>query len=251
MKIDKPIAKEVILRAYKELRITMGDELLGTMGIPSYIKGNAISQQFAWTKVKKILQLCGDQKNINILDFGCGSGVMLQPFSAHCNILYALDVDLSFAKSTANYSNIRDKIHFIHPDEINSVSDDSIDLIVAANVLEHVPHLEKHLDLFNQKLNQEGCLIVSGPTENALYRLGRKCLQILGHKDFHGEYHVRNIDNIFDVVERQGFKMKRIEQVPFSGYLALYRVGRFIKKLKVRSREDGNEENYGDSARIK
>jgi 2-polyprenyl-3-methyl-5-hydroxy-6-metoxy-1,4-benzoquinol methylase len=68
----------------------------------------------------------------------------------------------------------------------------SFDLINALDVLEHVDDLSTTLrDLLNL-LKPGGRLVISGPTENTFYKIGRK----LAGPEFSGEYHERGTAEI-------------------------------------------------------
>jgi 2-polyprenyl-3-methyl-5-hydroxy-6-metoxy-1,4-benzoquinol methylase len=68
------------------------------------------------------------------------------------------------------------------------------DVIVALDVLEHISLdvLPIYLEKFDLILKPNGYFIVSGPTENKLYKLGRK----IAGNDFTGHYHETNISEI-------------------------------------------------------
>jgi 2-polyprenyl-3-methyl-5-hydroxy-6-metoxy-1,4-benzoquinol methylase len=73
-----------------------------------------------------------------------------------------------------------------------------MDLIVALDVLEHVDNLQETVANFVRMLTRRGQLIVSGPTENYLYKLGRR----IAGPEYSGDYHVRNIYDIRDMLAR-------------------------------------------------
>ena len=119
---------------------------------------------------------------------------------------------------------------FVDPESISAdIEDQSLDLIIAANVLEHVPSLENTIQLFQKKLKNEGSLIVSGPTENFIYKTGRKILQITGNKKFSGDYHVTDINNIFKKINYNQFKLQQTKKVPLPFIITLYWIGKFKK----------------------
>ena len=59
------------------------------------------------------------------------------------------------------------------------------DTIFALDVLEHIPDLEKVSVKLKELIGDFGQLIISGPTENTFYHLGRRLAGFSGH------YHVR------------------------------------------------------------
>ena len=79
---------------------------------------------------------------------------------------------------------------------------------MALDVLEHISPLTAYVDAFERLLAPEGVLIVSGPTESLLYRLGRR----LAGREFTGHYHV---SDIYDVAEslRERFEVRTVARV--------------------------------------
>src|SRR6266496_1212616 len=76
---------------------------------------------------------------------------------------------------------------------ISEISSNSLDIIIAADVLEHVQELEEYIGFFLDKLKRSsGRLIISGPTENIAYKIGR-ILAGFGDK---GDYHLTNVDRL-------------------------------------------------------
>ena len=68
----------------------------------------------------------------------------------------------------------------------------SFDLVNALDVLEHVDDLPHTLKELLHLLKPGGQLIISGPTENALYQIGRK----FAGPEFSGDYHERGTAEI-------------------------------------------------------
>ncbi len=84
-------------------------------------------------------------------------------------------------------------IKYIQGDIIDKeLPDNSFDVIFALDVLEHIENLSDYVELFKKLLTPDGVIIISGPTENILYKIGRK---FAGNR-FTGDYHVTNISSI-------------------------------------------------------
>ena len=75
---------------------------------------------------------------------------------------------------------------------LSQLTPKSFDLINALDVLEHVDSLHPMLGELLNLLKPGGRLVVSGPTENRLYQIGRK----LAGPEYSGEYHMRSIADI-------------------------------------------------------
>jgi 2-polyprenyl-3-methyl-5-hydroxy-6-metoxy-1,4-benzoquinol methylase len=83
---------------------------------------------------------------------------------------------------------------------------ESIDLLLALDVLEHIPDLDPYFQRFSELLKPDGVIVVSGPTENLLYRIGR------GIVGFSGHYHLRDIASISSAMSRF-FEVKTLKKL--------------------------------------
>ena len=119
---------------------------------------------------------------------------MLPFLSSISKQVIAIDVDLLPIQSVQKYIPLANNVEVKDAMKTNfsDLSKNSFDLIIALDVLEHVPDLPKTLsDLFSI-LKPNGKLIVSGPTENILYQIGRK----IAGPEYSGAYHERGIAEI-------------------------------------------------------
>ena len=73
---------------------------------------------------------------------------------------------------------------------LESADDSGYDWVFAIDSLEHNDNYPELLQRLAEKLTPDGILVLSGPTENSLYKLGRR---IAG---FSGDYHKTNIYDI-------------------------------------------------------
>lgn len=173
------------------------DEVLSEAALPAYAHTNPIIDYIFWkrldlatSKVKKELP-----ENSNVLDFGCGTGVMSFELAKSNYNVTSIDLDLTpinLLKDKIEYPN---RISFIEGDIHNvDFENKKFDAIVALDVLEHIPieDLPKYIEKFQEILNPEGIIVVSGPTENILYKIGRK----IAGNDFTGHYHETTISKI-------------------------------------------------------
>ena len=85
------------------------------------------------------------------------------------------------------------------PDSITSFSNQeraledfessSFDLVCALDVLEHVDDISQTMRQLHRIIMPGGVFVISGPTENIVYKLGRK----IAGRHYQGDYHVRDI----------------------------------------------------------
>jgi len=106
-----------------------------------------------------------------ILDAGCGEGIFTNILKNTENFeeVIGLDINENVTKLNEKFNNIK----FIVGDICNLPFYKYFDAIVCLDVLEHIEHIEDALLSIYNALDDEGYLIVSGPTENFWYKLGR------------------------------------------------------------------------------
>ncbi len=143
-----------------------------------------------------------------VLDFGCGVAMMVPALGPRVETLFVCDEQLAPARATIAHFGARN-VSCLAKDELASgISDASLDVVIAADVLEHVENLPDVVALLRRKLRPGGALIVSGPTENRMYELGR---WIAG---FSGDYHVRSVFDVERDVAGGGFACAELRQIP-------------------------------------
>lgn len=167
---------------------------LDEAAFPAYSHKNPLINWLFWQRLRKVMEHIESDKYENILDFGCGSGVMLPFLSNISKQVIAMDVDLLPIQSVQKYIPIANNVEVKDVSKINisDLSKNSFDLIIALDVLEHVQDLPKTLEDLFSLLKPNGQLIVSGPTENILYQIGRK----IAGPEYSGAYHERGIAEI-------------------------------------------------------
>lgn len=176
--------------------------LLDEAGFPAYSHSNPLINWLFWQRLRVVMNYVEtDAPYEQLLDFGCGSGVML-PFL--CGIsarVTAMDIDLlpfervsRQRKFPANLT-----VHDASEVTLKNLPAASFDLIVATDVLEHVDDISGTLADMQALLNPGGQIVISGPTENILYKIGR----MLAGPEYSGDYHERGIPEVRDMVAGQ------------------------------------------------
>lgn len=143
-----------------------------------------------------------------VLDFGCGVGMLIPALGPRVETLYACDEQLAPARATVAHFGARN-VACVAPEELDArIPDASLDVVTAADVLEHVSDLPGLVALLARKLRPGGALIVSGPTESLAYRFGRFLA------GFSGDYHVRSVFDVERDVAGGGFAREELRQIP-------------------------------------
>ena len=168
---------------------------LDEIGFPAYAHPNALIKWLFWKRLHAVIDhVQRGAPYRRALDFGCGSGVMLPFLSTVCAEVVAADVDLLPLKRMQQHVPLAQNVTEwdISGPALAGAAAASFDLIIALDVLEHVKDLQGTLAQLLRLLEQGGQLIISGPTENALYRFGR----MLAGPEFSGDYPERGVDEI-------------------------------------------------------
>jgi len=215
----KRIPRELLLRMAGKVSHEDRDE----MAIPSYLYGNPAMRWMAWRRVSVIARLlratCKDRdadSRRTIMDFGCGTGVLLYEASRYAEQVYAIDIVLDPARLLVDEWQL-EKVTLLNPEQAEEhIAENSIDTIIAAEVLEHIDPLDSTLAFFERRMKADGNLLISVPTESLLYRLGRRMA------GFHGHYHQSNAAKIHRQIQNAGFKAVRTMKIPLPGPLAIY-----------------------------
>jgi SAM-dependent methyltransferase len=192
------------------------------MAIPSYTHANPLIRWLMWQRLAKVIELADINENMSVLDFGCGIGLLLPSLCQTAEKVYAIDLFPQFAKPLPFSRQL--KVSFI--DDLNEIDDSSVDVIITADVLEHIEGLEGYIHIIARKLIKNGKLIVSGPTENLIYKLGR----IAAGWGDKGDYHLTDIYAIRSIIMQYVFIQTDRRTLPFKPPPHLFHVYMFINR---------------------
>ena len=165
---------------------------LNEAGFPAYSHQNPLINWLFWKRLHKVINYTERFSPYNrTLDFGCGSGVMLPFLCGISQSVTALDLDLLPLERVQRYRPFPPNltVHDARKKTLQDLPIGSFDLILALDVLEHVQDLPTTLLQLLKLLSPDGQIVISGPTENALYKLGRA----LAGPEYSGDYHERGI----------------------------------------------------------
>jgi 2-polyprenyl-3-methyl-5-hydroxy-6-metoxy-1,4-benzoquinol methylase len=181
---------------------------LDEAGFPAYSHPNPLINWLFWQRLRTAMEYIEKHGPYqNVLDFGCGSGVMLS-FLAQCSLhVTAMDIDLVPLERVRKHIPLAAHVQVVDANQVtlSQLNPKSFDLINALDVLEHVDNLSHTLSELLGLLKPDGKLVVSGPTENILYQIGRK----LAGPEYSGDYHERGIAEI----KRELGRLARVEQI--------------------------------------
>ena len=172
-----------------------------------YVHPNFLARDMFWQRLEFITRLLKDYTKTQqkVLDLGGGSGMLCKPLSQLFNSVDIIDLDTSDAENVIEFyklPNVQLMCEDIGDFDINI----NYDVIVAADVLEHFIDLQVPLQFINNHLKKDALLVVSLPTENAIYVLGRKIIRKNKPLDhYHKSCEVLEflIDNGFELIRKQ------------------------------------------------
>jgi methionine biosynthesis protein MetW len=152
----------------------------------------------------------------NLLDAGCGNGLMLKEFSKSEKVkgIYGIDIsENAIAKARENAPNAILKVADVGEIPFN---DEQFDCIVASELIEHVFDTEKMFNEFRRVLVPSGRLIITTPNQNfwknffnlVLGRYEIRHSPYAGHIRFYTKKSLKNVLNDFNFTI---IKIKNIE----------------------------------------
>ena len=195
--------------------------LRASMAGPSYLHRNPAVPWLFWKRLVVVTELlrAGGASFDAGLDFGCGLGVLLPTLSSMTQRLYATDLLMAPARRLTSALHL-DNVTFVEPSSIPTALP-PLDYVVSTDVLEHVEDLDATLRI-RDTLRPGGKLVISGPTENALYKVGRVLVGFGGK----GDYHLTNIHHIHDCLsdEAMGLRMEARRVLPLPGIVEAFHI---------------------------
>ena len=195
-----PEAKQIFKRHFATA-IREKSAILDEAAFPAYAHRNPLIDRVFWGRLAAAEKYLANKSLDSVLDFGCGSGIMSYIMSGFASRVIATDIEpVTFARMQQAVGFPRN-VEFKAARELDSdIYQGTFGAIVALDVLEHIEDLTGILRQFEKLLRPKGVVLISGPTESALYRLGRR---IAGRR-FTGDYHVTNIGKVEAECRRLG-----------------------------------------------
>ena len=191
-----PVLRETKARfqpAMREILHRTRSEALDEAAFPAYAHTNLLIDMVFWRRLSVAFAEAYRHDHRRALDFGCGSGLMSEALTTAGFRVTAVDLDLGPKRLLEERVAFSRSITFVEGDLLTlDLAPESFDVIVALDVLEHISPLAPYVRVFERLLSRDGVLIVSGPTENWLYRLGRR----VAGQEFTGHYHVSGIHEV-------------------------------------------------------
>lgn len=183
------------------------NEALNESAFPAYANKNPVIDSLFWYRIKFSYNFLLENSS-EVLDFGCGSGVLSYALARKNIGVTAFDINLDPVKAVRGKIEFPENISFLQGElsELENIEENKYDAIAALDVFEHIDNLEPYVSVFRKVLKPGGFIIASGPTENWLYKMGRK----IAGKDYSGDYHETNIIDVRNNFEKTA-EVKRLK----------------------------------------
>ncbi|WP_168797671.1 class I SAM-dependent methyltransferase [Neolewinella litorea] len=193
--------KQKFKTAFRQI-LSEGDSYeIGEAALPAYAHPNPLIDWLFWERIRVAYDFAGSREGgQNVLDFGCGSGVLSYLLAQDGCSVTACDVNFGPLDVVREKVAFPSSIEFVEGDILaGGLKEGSFDVIFALDVLEHISDLDPYVVEFRRLLKPDGVVVVSGPTENLFYKIGRR----LAGNRFTGDYHVTNIAHVKAAFERE------------------------------------------------
>ncbi|MEX0786757.1 MAG: class I SAM-dependent methyltransferase [Dehalococcoidia bacterium] len=190
-----------------------------------YTDRNVLVRELFWRRLSSLLALSEAPTRERALDFGGGNGVLAPTLARLYDEVVCVDLRTEMAEELLRKDGVTNVT--VRAGELRSLAlpADSFDTITAADVLEHIVDLELLVAELRRLLKPGGELLVSAPSENRFYELGRR---VFGYTKPDDHYHSAMF--IEDVVSRQ-LPLARRRYFPFNTPpLAVFELARFVKE---------------------
>lgn len=170
--------------------------------VPSYCHRNLAAAYLSWARLYAAVRLARQCARTDaILDFGAAVGELRRLLPDTVRRYDFVEESDAAAKYLVQ------QIPDAHRHSLKDAPDGDYSVVFALDSLEHNKNYPEILAALVTKLQPEGVLILSGPTENTLYRLGRR---IAG---FDAHYHETNIYAI-EATAQEHLTRLRLKNLP-------------------------------------
>ena len=210
--------------AFRTILSGKDDDRLKEAALPAYAHVNPVIAGIFWGRLSLVLEQVRKMGVRKVLDFGCGAGILSEALAERGLDVTALDTDFFALDEVRRLVDFSPAIRFVNLDlEKAGLPAESFDAVLTLDVLEHVPDPAECLEMLFRVLRPGGVVVISGPTENFLYRIGRS----LAGRQFHGHYHKRGIREVEKAAESIA---DRVYTASIPLCLTLFRITVFRKR---------------------
>lgn len=194
-------------------------------GPDRYYSRNPLVRYIYLKRLELSIKILGNEKFDNILEVGCGGGILAPTLTNYGKNVFAIDIHdkLNIVKKNIGGDFLRGSVFKI------PLKQGGIDCILCLSVLEHLDNMEKALLEINASLSSNGKVIFGIPSDNVFIKLWfmiKKSPALKSH--INSKEHILNeIEKIFETEKRKDLNIGPI------GPINLYTVIRCCKKKQL------------------
>jgi len=202
--------------------------------VPEYHSKNVFVKNLFLKRLKIALRLAEPEleskDDLKIIDLGCGQGIFLKLLEEKFKNIKTFGVDIEpcvleakkFLKAKIKIADIRN----------SGFPNDFFDIVFCLDVLEHFKNLEEPIREIKRIVEPDGVLIVSLPTENLFYKLGRLLTKrtMSSQKGPCSSPHFHKAKTIEQFLRSNGFKVVGKKLLPPIPFFTLFNIISFKKK---------------------
>jgi len=203
--------------------------------VPEYHSKNVFVRSLFLNRLKLTIQLALSKLesggNLNVIDLGCGEGILLKLLEEKFKDIKTFGIDIlpevleikKFLRAEIKIGDLRN----------SGFADNFFDVVFCLDTLEHFENLEEPTREIKRILKNNGLLIVSVPTENFFYKLGRLFLKgtLSSKKGPGASPHFHNARETERFLRNSNFETAKKISLPRIPFLTLFNIISLKKKL--------------------
>jgi ubiquinone/menaquinone biosynthesis C-methylase UbiE len=191
-----------------KLRARFPKAVVDELAIPSYTHGNPLMRHLFWQRLAVALEWVDSLAPAPrvVLDFGSGLGILTPALQRRAIRVIGCDIHPEVTIAGVKWLGGQSIDVIDAQNGLHQVSDQSVDAVLALDVLEHVEDPCQASVELARVLSAGGRLLWSLPTENTLYRLGRRLA------GFSGGYHIQQAGAVVAAM-RSSFQVRFVARL--------------------------------------
>jgi len=203
--------------------------------VPEYYSKNILIRNLFLRRLHLAIQLALPflklNDKLNIVDLGCGDGTFLRMLEKNFKNINTFGIDiLPEVLAIKNFLRAEIKIRDLRN---TNFPDNFFDIVFCLDTLEHFKNLEEPVREIKRILKNNGLLIISAPTENLFYKLGRLFMKgtMSMEKGPCAGPHFQNAKTIEKFLLSHSFNIIQKISLPSFLFLTLFNIVSFKKQL--------------------
>lgn len=199
-------------------------------------KQSFIERYIIWTHILD-KYIPSKNKNVKILDAGCGTGVLSFYLAEKGFEVTGIDGSkkmIEFCKLKLKESLIENLMFKKRemPLHLNNDELSTYEVVISSSVLEYIPNIKESVVSFKNILKRNGLFIVSLPNKRSIYRILEKLVfNIIGKPEyFKYIFNVYSLNEFKIMLEKEGFEILESKYYSKKNFLVYKIIGKILPK---------------------